>query len=71
MSKLEPVTISYNGKDYTVDKESSIWGLIEAVEDVITHLELMNCYATRKFTGSYIQGLCGSYQLCRWQSYSG
>ena len=40
MSQLEPVTLSYDGKDYVVDKEDGIWGLIEAIEDVITFFEL-------------------------------
>lgn len=36
---MEQVTLSFAGKDYTVD-ESRAWGLIEAVEDVIPLMEL-------------------------------
>lgn len=41
MSQLQPVTISYKGKEYTVEAEDGIWGLIEAVEDVIPYMELL------------------------------
>jgi len=40
MSQLEPVTLSFDGKEYKVDKEDGIWGLIEAIEDVMTFFEL-------------------------------
>lgn len=41
MSKLNPVTLMYKGKEYTVEAEDGIWGLIEAIEDVIPYLELL------------------------------
>lgn len=41
MSKMQPVTLSYNGKEYEVSAEDGIWGLIEAVEDVVTYMELL------------------------------
>lgn len=36
MSQFEPVTLVFDGKEYTVEKEDGIWGLIEAIEDVVT-----------------------------------
>lgn len=49
MSQLEPVTFSYEGKEYTVDKEDGIWGLIEAIESVITFFELAPLFASGKY----------------------
>jgi len=49
VSQLEPVTLSFNGKDYTVDKEDSIWGLIEAIEDVVSFLELAPALGSGKY----------------------
>ena len=49
MSQLEPVTLSFNGKDYTVDKEDGIWGLIEAIEDVVSFLELAPALGSGKY----------------------
>jgi len=49
MSQLQPVTLSFNGKDYTVDKEDGIWGLIEAIEDVVSFLELAPALGSGKY----------------------
>lgn len=49
MSQLEPVTLSFDGKDYKVEKEDNIWGLIEAIEDVITFFELAPSFAAGKY----------------------
>lgn len=49
MSQLQPVTLSFDGKDYTVDKEDGIWGLIEAIEDVVSFLELAPALGTGKY----------------------
>ena len=49
MSQLQPVTLSFNGKDYTVSKEDGIWGLIEAIEDVVSFLELAPSLASGKY----------------------
>ena len=62
MSKLQSVTLKYEGKDYVVSKEDSIWGLIEAIEDVVTFLELApkmgsGKYPTAKIFRAYAAGL--------------
>jgi len=49
MSQLEPVTLKFDGKEYTVDKEDSIWGLIEVIENVITFFELAPACAAGKY----------------------
>jgi len=49
MSQLEPVTLSFDGKEYKVDKEDGIWALIEAIEDVITFFELAPAFQSNKF----------------------
>lgn len=49
MSQLQPVTLSFDGRDYTVDKEDSIWGLIEAIEDVVSFLELAPALGSGKY----------------------
>jgi len=49
MSQLKPVTLSFQGKQYKVEKEDGIWGLIEAIEDVITFLELAPAFQQQKF----------------------
>lgn len=41
MSELNPVVMSYDGKEYKVGSDDGIWGLIEAVEDVIPYMELL------------------------------
>jgi len=68
MSQLKPVTFSYKGKDCTVDSDDGIWGLIEAVEDVITFLELLPLvqsgkYPTARIFRAYAAAL--SYAGCR------
>lgn len=40
MSELQPVTLVFKDKEYKVEKEDNIWGLIEAIEDVVTLLYL-------------------------------
>lgn len=40
MSQLQPVTLEFGGNEYTVDKDDGIWGLIEAIEDIVTLLWL-------------------------------
>jgi len=54
MSQLEPVTLHYKDKEYKVEKEDSIWGLIKAIEDVITFLELGPAFQTQKFPAAKI-----------------
>jgi hypothetical protein len=49
MSQLEPVTLSFEGKEYTVDKEAGIWGLIEAIENVITFFEIAPALAEGRY----------------------
>ena len=49
MSQLQPVTLTFDGKEYTVDKEAGIWGLIEAIEDVITLFELVPAVQEGKY----------------------
>lgn len=39
MSRFEPVTLTYKGKDYEVEPER-VWGLIGAIEEHITFDEL-------------------------------
>jgi len=41
MSQLSPVTLEYNGRTHVIDKEDGIWGLIEAIEDVIGYFPLI------------------------------
>lgn len=48
MSELSSVTLGYNGKDYEVAPDR-VWGLIEAVEDVITFLELAPCFESGRY----------------------
>jgi hypothetical protein len=54
MSQLESVTLSFDGKDYTVDKEDGIWGLIEAIENVITFFELAPAFSTGRYPSARI-----------------
>ena len=49
MSQLQPVTLSFDGREYKVDKEDSIWGLIEAIEDVLPFLELAPALSSGKY----------------------
>lgn len=49
MSQLQPVTLSFDGREYKVEKEDSIWGLIEAIEDVITFFDLAPAMAAGKY----------------------
>jgi hypothetical protein len=51
---LQPITLTYKGRDYTVDKDDSIWGLIEAVESVIPFLELAPCLESGKLPSAKI-----------------
>lgn len=54
MSQLQPVTITFDGRDYKVEKEDSIWGLIEAIEDVVSFLELAPALSTGKYPSAKI-----------------
>lgn len=49
MSDLNPVTLSYGGKDYEVTAEDSIWGLIEAIEGVVTYWGLFKMIASQEY----------------------
>jgi hypothetical protein len=54
MSQLQPVTLTFNDKEYTVDKEAGIWGLIEVIEDVITLFELAPALEKGKYPSARI-----------------
>lgn len=49
MSELQPVTLSYNGKEYEVTTEDSIWGLIEAIESVTSYWALFKMITSQEF----------------------
>lgn len=49
MSELAPVTLLFEGKEYKVTTADSIWGLIEAIEDVVTFFELAPSLASGKY----------------------
>lgn len=49
MSELQPVTLEYEGREYTVSTDDGIWGLIEAIEDVITFFEILPSFSSGKF----------------------
>lgn len=49
MSDLKPVTIEFDGREYVVEKEDSIWGLIEAIEGVITFFELAKAFQRESY----------------------
>lgn len=68
MSQLDPVTLVYDGKEYKVDQEASIWGLIEVIENVITFFELAPAlskgkYPTAKIFRAYSEAL--TYAGCK------
>jgi len=54
MSQLKPVTLKFQGKEYKVDKDDSIWGLIEAIEDVVSFLELAQMMSAGKYQSAKI-----------------
>lgn len=54
MSQLQPVTLKFDGKEYKIDKDDSIWGLIEAIEDVISFLELAPKLSNNSFSSAKI-----------------
>lgn len=49
MSDLKPVTLTFDGQEYKVEKEDGIWGLIEAVENVITFFELAPALSSQRY----------------------
>lgn len=54
MSQLKPVTLVFGGKTYKVDKQDSIWGLIEAIEDVVSFFELAAALSKQSYSAAKI-----------------